>query len=106
MEVFAMKKIVFAIALSIPLCLAHANSAEARDDAFKAANRAAIQMWMQQKANQGIYFSNPAQAMQALQFDQATGGTYNPYGSGFGYGYNTTNPYGYYPNYSGYGWGY
>lgn len=100
-----MRKIIFAIALAIPMCLAHSNAAEARDNAFKAANQAAMQMWLQQKTNQGIVFSNPAQAMQALQMEQSGFGSYNPYGAGYGYGYGY-NPYGYNQRYSGYNWGY
>ncbi len=77
-------KLISAIALTALFCLAYATSAEARNDAYKQANIAAVQMWLQQQAQQGNYYPDPYTAGRALQYQQMYGAPqYNGFG---GYG--------------------
>ncbi|MBY0546075.1 MAG: hypothetical protein K2W95_02170 [Candidatus Obscuribacterales bacterium] len=92
------KKMTIAVAFSALFCLSMTVPAEAKDDAFKAANRAAVQMWLNQQASKGLIYPDPYTAGQALQFHQQTGidpaygspgyyNNYNPYRQGLNYGY-------------------
>lgn len=97
-------KLTFALGLSAILGFAHAATAEAKDGAYEAANRAAVQMWLNQKAQQGVYFPNPGVAGQALQYEQATGQSLygNPYYNNYNYYGNSLNFGSYYSPFYGF----
>lgn len=99
------KTLTIAVALSALFGLSMTVSAEAKDSAYKAANRAAVQMWLNQQAANGMVYPDPYTAGQALQFQQQTGinpaygsaGYYNNYNNNYNnyyrQGFNYGNPY-------------
>lgn len=98
------KKLTIAVALSALFCLSMTVSTEAKDSAYKAANRAAVQMWLNQQAANGVVYPDPYSAGQALQFHQQTGinpayGSPDYYNNSYNYnnyyrqGFNYGNPY-------------
>lgn len=66
-------KFLATVALASMIGLFQASSAEAKNEAYKELNRQAVQMWLQQQANQGIVYPDPYTAMQALRSQQLYG---------------------------------
>lgn len=98
-----LQKLTYTAAISAALVigLVQATPVHAKNNAYKEANRAAVSMWLQQQAQNGIVYPDPYTAGQALQYQQMTGiNPANPYGYGqiyspFNYGYNPYSYYGY-----------